>query len=94
MTGVRSCSASRSAATRWRPRFVQSGSPQDAGGVEPGGGRAGSWTRPTSRRRERCNAAYGSGLRVSEVVGLRGVDIDSKRMIMRIVQAKGRKDRQ
>jgi len=38
-------------------------------------------------------AAYGAGLRVSEVVALKVSDIDSKRMLLRIEQGKGRKDR-
>jgi site-specific recombinase XerD len=37
--------------------------------------------------------AYAAGLRVSEVVGLRVDDIDSKRMVIYIRQGKGRKDR-
>jgi site-specific recombinase XerD len=37
--------------------------------------------------------AYAAGLRVSEVVGLRCDDIDSRRMVIRLRQAKGRKDR-
>src|SRR3954468_1375169 len=37
--------------------------------------------------------AYAAGLRVSEVVALRVDDIDSRRMVIRIRQAKGRKDR-
>ena len=37
--------------------------------------------------------AYGAGLRVSEVVGLRTGDIDSTRMLIRVEQGKGRKDR-
>ncbi|MCE1200292.1 MAG: site-specific integrase [Marinilabiliales bacterium] len=36
---------------------------------------------------------YGSGLRVSEAVSLRAEHIDSKRMLIRIEQSKGRKDR-
>lgn len=36
---------------------------------------------------------YDDGLRVSEVIALRTEDIDSKRMVIRIRQAKGRKDR-
>lgn len=36
---------------------------------------------------------YAAGLRVSEVVGLKVTDIDSKRMMIRIEQGKGRKDR-
>lgn len=37
--------------------------------------------------------AYGCGLRVSEVISLRVGDIDSSRMMVRIEQAKGAKDR-
>lgn len=37
--------------------------------------------------------AYGCGLRAGEVVRLRVCDIDSAQMIIRVVQAKGRKDR-
>src|SRR4051812_5456844 len=37
--------------------------------------------------------AYGAGLRVSEVVALKVGDIDSERMLLRIEQGKGRKDR-
>ena len=37
--------------------------------------------------------AYGMGLRVSEVVNLRIVDIDSKRMMVHVKGAKGKKDR-
>lgn len=36
---------------------------------------------------------YSAGLRVSEVVGLKVADIDSKRMMIRVQQGKGRKDR-
>lgn len=37
--------------------------------------------------------AYATGLRVSELVGLRVEDIDSPRMLIRVRQGKGRKDR-
>jgi integrase/recombinase XerD len=37
--------------------------------------------------------AYAAGLRISEVVALRVDDIDSKRMIIRVRQAKGQRDR-
>ena len=37
--------------------------------------------------------AYAAGLRLSEVIGLRVDDIDSKRMVIRVRQAKGRRDR-
>jgi site-specific recombinase XerD len=36
---------------------------------------------------------YGAGLRISEAVALRIDDIDSKRMLIRIEQGKGKKDR-
>jgi site-specific recombinase XerD len=38
--------------------------------------------------------AYAAGLRLSEVVGLRVADIDSRRMVLRVRQGKGRKDRE
>jgi site-specific recombinase XerD len=38
------------------------------------------------------SVAYGAGLRVSEVVTLKVSDIDSKRMVIRIEEGKGRKD--
>ena len=37
--------------------------------------------------------AYGAGLRAMEVVALKVSDIDSKRMLIRVEQGKGRKDR-
>ena len=38
-------------------------------------------------------AAYAAGLRVSEVVALKVSDIDFERLLLRIEQGKGRKDR-
>jgi integrase/recombinase XerD len=38
-------------------------------------------------------AVYACGLRVSEVVALRASDIDSQRMVLRVCQGKGKKDR-
>ena len=37
--------------------------------------------------------AYGAGLRAAEVVSLKVGDVDSKRMVIRVEQGKGRKDR-
>jgi integrase/recombinase XerD len=45
------------------------------------------------KARAMLSLAYGCGLRASEVVRLRACDIDSEQMIIRVVQAKGRKDR-
>ena len=39
------------------------------------------------------SVAYGAGLRASEVAALKVGDIDSQRMILRVEQGKGRKDR-
>lgn len=39
------------------------------------------------------SVAYGAGLRASEVVHLKVTDIDSKRMIIRVEQGKGQRDR-
>lgn len=47
----------------------------------------------TIRYRAALMTAYGAGLRVSEVVSLQLGDIDSKRMLIRVRQGKGKKDR-
>ena len=47
----------------------------------------------TLRERALLMATYGGGLRVSEVVRLRGSDIDAERGMVRVEQGKGRKDR-
>jgi integrase/recombinase XerD len=39
------------------------------------------------------SAAYGAGLRVSEVVALKVSDVDSERVLLRIEQGEGRRDR-
>jgi len=48
---------------------------------------------PGIKYKAALSVAYGAGLRVSEVVALKVSDIDSKRMIIRVEQGKGRKDR-
>jgi len=48
---------------------------------------------PGPKYKAALSAAYGAGLRVSEVVSLKVSDVDSKRMLLRIEQGKGRKDR-
>jgi len=48
---------------------------------------------PGPKYKAALSAAYGAGLRVSEVVALKVSDIDSKRMLLLIEQGKGRKDR-
>jgi integrase/recombinase XerD len=48
---------------------------------------------PGLRYKAALSVAYGAGLRAAEVVSLKVCDIDSKRMIIRVEQGKGRKDR-
>jgi integrase/recombinase XerD len=48
---------------------------------------------PGLKYKAALSAAYGAGLRASEVVSLKVSDIDSKRMVIRVEQGKGRKDR-
>ena len=45
------------------------------------------------KSRVALTTAYAAGLRVSEVVNLKVADIDSSRMVIRVEQGKGRKDR-
>jgi integrase/recombinase XerD len=47
----------------------------------------------TLKHRTALSVAYGAGLRVSEVVSLKVSDIDSQRMLLRVEQGKGKKDR-
>ena len=49
---------------------------------------------PGLKYRAAFSVAYGGGLRASEVTHLRVPDIDSDRMLIRVDQGKGRKDRQ
>jgi site-specific recombinase XerD len=48
---------------------------------------------PGLKYKAALSVAYGAGLRISEVVALKVSDIDSKRMVIRVEQGKGRKDR-
>jgi integrase/recombinase XerD len=48
---------------------------------------------PGIKYKAALSVAYGAGLRVSEVAHLKVDDIDSKRMLIRVEQGKGRKDR-
>jgi integrase/recombinase XerD len=48
---------------------------------------------PGPKYQAALGAAYGAGLRASEVVTLKVPDVDSQRMLLRIEQGKGRKDR-
>jgi site-specific recombinase XerD len=48
---------------------------------------------PNVKYKAALSVAYGAGLRVSEVVALKVSDIDSERMMLRVEQGKGRKDR-
>jgi site-specific recombinase XerD len=45
------------------------------------------------RNRAALMLCYGAGLRISEAVAVRVSDIDSQRMLIRVVEGKGRKDR-
>jgi integrase/recombinase XerD len=48
---------------------------------------------PSLKYKTALSVAYGAGLRASEVVALKVSDIDSLRMVIRVEQGKGRKDR-
>jgi len=48
---------------------------------------------PSLKYRAALSVAYGCGLRVSEITNLKITDIDSARMLIRVEQGKGRKDR-
>lgn len=48
---------------------------------------------PGPKYKAALSAAYAAGLRVSEAVALKVSDIDSERLLLRIEQGKGRKDR-
>jgi len=48
---------------------------------------------PNPKSKAALSVAYGAGLRAMEVVALKVADIDSGRMLIRVEQGKGRKDR-
>jgi integrase len=48
---------------------------------------------PGLKYKAALSVAYGAGLRAAEVVSLKVSDVDSKRMIIRVEQGKGGKDR-
>jgi len=48
---------------------------------------------PGLKYKAALSVAYGAGLRASEVISLKITDIDSARMVIRVEQGKGRKDR-
>ena len=48
---------------------------------------------PSLKYRAALMVSYGAGLRISETIRLRLTDIDSKRMLIRVEEGKGRKDR-
>jgi site-specific recombinase XerC len=48
---------------------------------------------PGPKYKAALGTAYGTGLRISEIVALKVTDIDSTRMLIRVEQGKGRKDR-
>ena len=48
---------------------------------------------PNLKARAALSVAYGAGLRAAEVVSLKASDIDSERMVIRVEQGKGCKDR-
>jgi integrase/recombinase XerD len=48
---------------------------------------------PGLKYKAALSVAYGAGLRASEVISLKVCDIDSDRMVIRVEQGKGRKDR-
>jgi integrase/recombinase XerD len=48
---------------------------------------------PSLKYKAALSLAYGCGLRVSEIINLKVTDIDSARMLIRVEQGKGQKDR-
>jgi site-specific recombinase XerD len=48
---------------------------------------------PSLKYKAALSVAYGAGLRASEITSLKVEDVDSTRMVIRVEQGKGRKDR-
>jgi integrase/recombinase XerD len=71
---------------------VRRGTAEDPHRAEPRGGRALSGGGTGAKYKAALSAAYGAGLRVSEVARLKVCDSDCMRMLLRIEQGKGRKD--
>jgi site-specific recombinase XerD len=76
-----------------RAHALYSRAAQAAGGAEPRGSGAALDAATGLKYNAALSVAYGAGLRAAEVVSLKVCDIDSKRMLIRVEQGKGRKDR-
>ena len=75
------------------PRSITSRAAEDPAGAEPGRDAAPAGRRRSLKVRLLLSLGYGCGLRAGEVVRLKVKHIDSAQKIIRIEQAKGRKDR-
>ena len=71
----------------------QSGTPIAGDPIEPGRGPTAASSRSSFPHHVIFSTMYGTGMRVSEALHLCAVDIDSQRMMIRIQQGKGHKDR-
>ncbi len=77
---------------RARPPVIAPGACRCGTTISPSS-TATSPTSPTSAYQAALSVAYGAGLRASEVVISRSSDIDSERMVIRVEQGKGKRDR-